>query len=469
MNEPIELEITGTGAEMEGVAHIDGMAVFVPGALPGERVRAHIVKRTSKYAHAHLDEIIVPSEHRCAPQCPHAGECGGCSLMYMEYNAALTAKGQHIRDCLKHIGSGDDVLRAMHGMTKPTSYRNRAQFPIGGKAGAPKVGFYREGTHDVIDLPQGCMLLKPELNHARAVFAGWLRNSRLEPYNERTHMGLVRHAVFRTNRQGAFMAIIVINGSKLPGYDKLWHALERIGCVSLMLNIQTEIPSARRTTDVFGKTFINLCGEDHYIDEILDCRFELSAPSFFQVNPQMTDELYSIAVKAAELKDGETLLDAYCGAGTIGLTMLKHINAYHSRLIGIESIPEAVENARRNARLNCIENARFICGRCERELKRLVEKGMCPDVAVIDPPRKGCDEALLNALGELGKRTLKRIVYISCNPATLARDIKRLREMGWEAQWAEGVDMFAWTTHVETVCLLVRRNGLHIDTDVDVE
>lgn len=455
----VELTITGSGAEMEGVARLDGMAVFVPGALPGERVRAHITKRAAKFARAELDEVLEVSPDRCTPECPHAGQCGGCTLMHMNYQATLKSKAQHIRDCITRIGGADDVLRAMHGMEKPYAYRNRVQFPVGGKAGAPKVGFYKGNTHDVIDLPDGCMLLKPELNHARAIFAAWLRDSNLAPYDERAHRGIVRHAVFRVSRTGALMAIIVVNGSKLPGYEGLFRALERVGCVSLVLNELTDALGSRRNTEIFGKKFVTLCGKEHYMDEILGCQFELSAPSFFQINPEMTDKLYSLGVKAAMLKDGETLLDAYCGAGTIGLTMLKHANASHSRLIGIEAVPEAIENARRNAKLNGIENAKFICGRCEQELSKLVAKGICPDAAVIDPPRKGCDEALLSALNELGKRSLKRIVYISCNPATLARDVKILRELGWRLEWADGVDMFPWTAHVETVCLMSRVEG----------
>ena len=264
----------------------------------------------------------------------------------------------------------------------------------------------------------------------------------------------MRHAVFRVSRAGALMAIIVVNGSRLPGHEALWQRLERVGCVSLVLNELTDAPGSRRNTEIFGRRFVRLCGADTYVDEILGCRFELSAPSFFQINPLMTDRLYALAAEYAALRDGEVLLDAYCGAGTIGLTLMHLSRARHGRLIGIESVPEAVENARRNAELNGAGDARFICGRCEDELGRLTERGLCPDVAVIDPPRKGCDAALMEALGELGRRSLGRIVYISCNPATLARDIGRLREWGWEPTHAEGVDMFGWTSHVETVVLL---------------
>ena len=453
-NDIVELDITGSGAEMEGVARLDGMAVFVPGALPGERVRAHIVKRAPRFANAELVEVLAPSPERTQPACPMAGRCGGCSLMHMTYQATLNLKAQHIRDCLERIGGARGVFTAMHGMDSPWGYRNRAQFPVGGSAGAPRVGFYCEGTHEVVDLPKGCMLVDPRINAARAAFAAWLRESGLAPYDGRTRRGLVRHAVFRVSRAGALMAIIVVNGSRLPGHEALWQRLERVGCVSLVLNELTDAPGSRRNTEIFGRRFVRLCGADTYVDEILGCRFELSAPSFFQINPLMTDRLYALAAEYAALRDGEVLLDAYCGAGTIGLTLMHLSRARHGRLIGIESVPEAVENARRNAELNGAGDARFICGRCEDELGRLTERGLCPDVAVIDPPRKGCDAALMEALGELGRRSLGRIVYISCNPATLARDIGRLREWGWEPTHAEGVDMFGWTSHVETVVLL---------------
>lgn len=447
--ESAELNITGTGADMEGVARLDGMAVFVPGALPGERVRAHIVRRAARYARAELDEVLIPSPDRQTPACPYAGRCGGCA-MHMSYAATLRHKEQRIRDCLTRIGGTDDILRAMHGMDEPFAYRNRAQFPVQGKPGAPKVGFFREGSHEVVDMPRGCMLLDPRINAAREIFAEWLQSSGLAPYDERTHRGLVRHAAFRVSRAGALMAVVVINGKRLPGYEALWQALRRAGCVSLMLNELTEA-EARRGGEVFGRRYELLAGEERYEDEILGCRFELSAPSFFQINPLMTDKLYSLASEAAGLRDGGILLDAYCGAGTIGITLIKRASALHSRLIGIESVSAAVDNARRNAELNGLRDARFICGRCEQELPRLSDKGLCPDVAVIDPPRRGCDEALLRALDELSARGLKRIVYISCDPATLARDIKLLCGMGWKARCAEGVDMFPWTGHVETV------------------
>lgn len=456
MADDVILDITGSGAEMEGVARLDGMAVFVPGALPGERVRARIVKRAARYARAEVEEVLVASPERRMPECSAFGKCGGCGLMHMSYQATLDQKAHYIDDCMTRIGGVKISACNVYGMEIPYGYRNRVQFPVGGSVQQPRVGFYRGESHDVVDLPQGCMLVAPQLNKARTIFANWLRANAISPYNEKDHRGLVRHAVFRRNRAGQFMAIVVANGRRLPGAEALWRALKPAGCISLVLNVLTDAHSARRGTEIFGREFVCLYGEDSYVDEILGCKFELSAPSFFQINPEMTDKLYSLAIEMAALRDGETLLDAYCGAGTIGLTLLRHSSAAHSQLIGIESVPEAISNARRNAQLNGLEHTRFICGRCERELPRLADQGLCPDVAVVDPPRKGCDEALLSTLCELGKRTLRRIVYVSCNPATLARDVNIMARNGWCVSRLVGVDMFPWTGHVETVALLYK-------------
>lgn len=452
----VMLNITGSGAEMEGVARLDGMAVFVPGALPGECVRARIVKRSSRYARAEIVEVISASPDRRTPECPAFGECGGCGLMHMSYSATLERKAQYIVDCLERIGGVKLPPCRVLGMERPYGYRNRVQFPVGGSAQLPRVGFYRGESHEVIDLPQGCVLIAPQLNKARAAFVRWLRANTIPPYDKHTRRGLVRHVVFRQNRSGQFMAIVVVNGRKLPNAEELWRALKPLGCISLMLNVLTDVPVTRRGAEVMGREFICLRGASSYVDEILGCQFDLSAPSFFQINAEMTDKLYSLALEFAALRDGETLLDAYCGAGTIGLTLLKLSHAPHSRLIGIESVAEAVDNARRNAELNGLNHARFICGRCERELSKLVQGGLCPDAAVVDPPRKGCDAELLSALVELGKRTLNRIVYVSCNPATLARDVNLLIQSGWGVERVVGVDMFPWTGHVETVVLMSR-------------
>lgn len=455
MADEVILDITGSGAEMEGVARLDGMAVFVPGALPGERVRARIVKRASRYARAEVIEVLAASPERRVPECPAFGECGGCALMHMSYWATLEQKARYIDDCLKRIGGVETAPCSVCGMERPYGYRNRVQFPVGGTAQQPRVGFYRGESHDVVDLPHGCALIAPQLNRARTAFAHWLRAHAIPPYDARTRRGLVRHVVFRQNRAGQFMAIVVANGHRLPEAESLWRALEPMGCASLMLNVLTGAVD-RRGGEVMGREFVRLFGVDSYTDEILGCRFELSAPSFFQINPEMTDRLYALAQELAALRDGDTLLDAYCGAGTIGLTLLKRSNAAHSQLIGIESVPEAIANARRNAQLNGLEHARFICGRCERELPKLAEQGLCPDVAIVDPPRKGCDAELLAALSELSRRTLQRIVYVSCNPATLARDVGYLRRDGWGVGRVVGVDMFPWTGHVETIALITR-------------
>ena len=452
------MEITSSGAEMEGVGRIDGKAVFVPGALPGEKVCVNISKDAGRYMRAELVKVLTPAPERTAPRCPYFEQCGGCGLMHMDYATTLRLKAQYIRDCLRRIGhleNIDALFGSMRGMDDPYSYRNRVQFPIGGSAAEPAVGFNRRQSHEVIDLPQGCMLVDRRIERARKQLANWMREFGVSPYSETTGRGELRHAVFRAARKGALMAIIVSVAAQLRGEEQLVARLKAAGCTSILINILRDRRELMPGSELFGRRFRQLYGPETYTDTILGARFELSAPSFFQINPLMTDALYTTAIDMLALRNGELLLDAYCGAGTIGITAA--VGHRDIRLTGVESVEPAVADARRNAALNGIHDAEFHAGRCEKVITGLCAHGFAPDAMVVDPPRKGCDRALLEAAGELGRRGMKRLVYVSCDPATLARDVAILCQDGWNVERVEGVDMFPWTSHVETVCLLTQK------------
>lgn len=441
-NECFRMTADRLGADLEGVCRHEGIPVFVPGLLPGESAEIRIVKAEKKYAFGRMESAPDPSSvHRSVPDCAAYPRCGGCSGRHMTYEATLEAKRQQVEDCFRRIGGIETEVSPVLGMDKPFRYRNKTSLPAGGTAQDPVLGFYAPRSHAVIPAP-ACPNAMPPANEIASAFLSWMKLYHVEPYREETRSGLIRHLVIRVNRKGESMVTVAANGSTLPHARELISRLTPLGTVSLWLN-----ENRAATNVILSDTFHLLYGKNTLTDMLFDLTFELSPASFFQVNPVQTEKLYQTAVDLAQLKETDLLCDVYCGAGTITLTMARRCRA----AVGIEIVPAAVENAKRNAAANSISNVSFLAGKAEEELPRLVADGLRPDVIVVDPPRKGLDPAVIRAMAQAGP---SRLVYVSCNPATLARDAWLLKEEGYLVRKVQPVDMFCWTSGVETVCLL---------------
>ncbi len=451
-NDRLELEITGLTAEGAGVGRTEegGMAIFVAGTIPGERVLAHVIKTAKNYAIAKVVEILRPSRDRIQPDCSCFSQCGGCVYRHMTYERELSAKEQKVQDALCRIGGYQEfVVEPIVGADSPDRYRNKAQFPIGlNKEEEPVLGFYGFHSHRVIPC-EDCLLQPEAFARAASAFRQWAASCGEPVYDEGSHTGKLRHFYLRQSSNGAVMACLVINGKGVRGQDELVQVLRsRVPELkSLFINVNRE-----DTNVVLGKENRLVWGEECLTDTLCGLEFTISPLSFFQVNHDQTQRLYSLAAEFAGLTGEETLLDLYCGAGTIGLSM-----AYKSkRLIGVEIVEPAVEDARRNAARNHIKNCEFLCMDAPKAAALLEERGLRPDVVIVDPPRKGCSPGLPETIARMAPQ---RVVYVSCDPATLARDAKRFRELGYELQKAVPVDMFPRTAHVETVALLSKLNA----------
>ncbi len=448
-NDEFELEITGMTAEGSGVGHVDGMAVFAANTAVGDKILAHAIKVKKNYAVAKAMGIISPSPDRIKPDCPVFNRCGGCVYRHISYDAELKIKQQRVDDVFSRIAGMQLNIRPIIGSVKTALYRNKAQLPVGkDKDGNTKIGFYSSRTHNIIDCD--CCLLQPKKFSAIAnAVRSWIDENNISVYSEETHTGLVRHIYIRSSQDcKEILVCIVINGNKLQKADLLWDKLSATGATGLSININKE-----KTNVVLGKETKNLFGRDRIEDTLCGTVFEISPHSFYQVNREQAERLYNLAAEYADLDENTTLLDMYCGVGTIGLSMAKKVKS----LIGVEIIPDAVENAKKNAAKNGIENARFICGDAAVAAAQLEKEGIKPDVIILDPPRKGCDEDLIKTVTRMNP---KRIVYISCDPATLARDCAVFANLGYTIPEQNGqhfvtpVDMFPRTAHVETVLLL---------------
>ena len=446
-NDVLSLRADSLGAEMEGVCRAEGMAVFVPGLLPGEEAPVRIVKVEKRYAFGKLESLPAhPSPDRVAPDCPVFPQCGGCTARHMTYPASLEAKRRHVQDCFEHIGHLSVSVPAVLGMETPLACRNKTALPVGGSADDPQLGFYAPRSHRLIPVLSCPNAMPPAPDIARIV-QRWIKDCRIQPYAEETHRGLLRHLVIRVNRKHEAMVTIVTARKKLLHTEELWSVLSPLGVVSLYMN-----ENPRQTNVIFGDCFRLLAGRETLSDILCGLRFELSPASFFQVNPLQTEALYETALNFAGLTESDTLMDVYCGAGTISLMMAKHCR----QVTGIEIVPSAVLNAKENALRNGIRNASFHEGKAEELLPRMVRAGNRPDVIVVDPPRKGLEPAVIDAIAQASPH---RLVYVSCNPATLARDAALLNSHGYGIRKIQPVDMFPYTSHVETVILL-SRNGL---------
>ena len=445
-NEIVEIEITGMTTQGAGVGHYQGMAVFTPLTAPGDVARVRVVKAAKNYAYGRLEELVSPSADRMEPDCPCFAQCGGCCYRHITYEAELGIKAARVKDALTRIGGFRSLpVRPILGADSRDGYRNKALLPLGTKKdGSLSMGFYAVNSHRIVDCEE-CRLQPEEFNRAMGAFREWAAAYGDPVYDEATHSGRMRRLYLRKGEMtGQILACVVVNGNGLHHETELVQALKQAvpGLASVVINSNRE-----RTNVALGQKCRTIYGMDTIEDTLCGLRFKLSPLSFYQVNRTQAERLYEVAARYAGLTGQELLLDLYCGAGTIGLSMA----GMARRLLGVEIVPQAVENARENARLNGIENAEFFCGDAGEAARMLAERGERPDVIVLDPPRKGCSPDLVRTVAEFGP---KRIVYVSCDPATLARDLKLFAELGYPPVEAMPVDMFPGTAHVETVVLL---------------
>ena len=447
--------IEGYSSEGLGIARIDGQVVFVHGAVRGELCRVLVMKVLKNAAFGKVTELLEPSPERREPDCPYYGRCGGCDFRHLSYREELWAKRQRVQDALTRLGGSDVEVEEILGAADPLYYRNKSQYPVS----AGKVGFYRARTHDVVDI-EHCLIQKPQADAAAAALRDYLRDFAVPSYDEKTGRGLLRHLYVRTNRRGESLVCVLANDERLPHEEELVGRLRRAvpDCVGVVLGVNT-----RRGNTILGERYRTLWGADTLEDELCGLTFRLSVPSFYQVNRDQAEVLYRKAVEYAGLTGGELVVDLYCGAGTITQVMAGGAG----RVIGAEIVPEAIEDARENARRNGIENVEFFCGDAAQLAADFAGRGLRPDVICVDPPRKGLAPEVIAAAAQMAPQ---RVVYVSCDPGTLGRDVKRFAEYGYRVQRAAACDLFPGTRHVETVCLLVLRNPVtHINIDVDVE
>lgn len=437
--------IDGYASGGEGVARIEGMAVFVKGGLLGERAEVLIEHIGHSAAWGHIEKLLEPSPERLEPDCPYYGTCGGCQFRHMTYTEELEAKRRRVEDALRRIGGVDLPVSVIHGAENTRRYRNKVQFPVSEGA----VGYYQGRTHRVVDIAD--CLLQPEADTAcRAAVKGWMERFSVPAYDEKTGHGLVRHLFLRTNSADEVLCCLVINGKKLPHGEELVEALRQAapGLSGVVLSVNT-----KRTNVILGDAFRTLWGRDWLEEELCGHRFRLSAPSFFQVNREQTEVLYRRALDFAALTGWETVVELYCGIGTISLTLAECAK----QVIGVEVVPQAVADARENARRNGLEGrTRFECGDASDLAVQLEKEGVRPDVVVVDPPRKGLAPEMVDTIVRTAP---DRVVYVSCDPATLARDVRRFSAGGYVPLRAEAVDLFPRTAHVETIVLLQRENS----------
>lgn len=444
-----EIKINGLGHSGEGVGRYEEFTVFVPYALPNEIVTAEITEVKKSYAKGKLVKIIEQSPDRSAAKCPLYEECGGCQLQHLSYAAQLKAKKRQVADAVARIGGQKDIeIKETIGALHPWNYRNKMQFPVGRQGSHIVVGCYAQGSHKIINT-ESCFIQNEANNIIAREVRAIIKRLSLSPYDEKTGKGLIRHIIGRVSIvSGEVMVVIVTNGDVLPKQAKLIKEIRDNveGVVSIMQNI-----NKKRTNVIMGDKTIKLWGREYITDKLGDFVFNISARSFFQVNTVQAEVLYNKAVEYAELTGKETVIDAYCGTGTITLFLAKKAK----KVYGIEIIAQAIADAKQNAVRNNIKNTEFITGDAVEIMPKLYEKGIISDVIVVDPPRAGCDKIVLETFAKMQP---KRIVYVSCNPASLARDIAIMEELGYKAIKIQPVDMFAQTGHVETVCLMSRKD-----------
>ena len=446
-NAIFEMTCESFGQDAQGGCRHDGIAVLVPGMLPGERALVRIVKPEKRYAFGRAEQLLDASLDRTEPFCPAYKRCGGCSCQHMTYETSLRFKQSQVQELLRRVGGLDIEVPAVLGMDVPFAYRNKGAYPVAEIKGEAACGFFAPRSHDLVPLPkQGCRIQGEDSRDATQAVLAWMKKTGARAYDEVSGKGLVRHIMTRCTTDGKLMVVLVVTKAQIPNQPLLIDLLRKAvpGLVSVCLSI-----NSKRTNVILGTDIRVIFGEGVMEDTLHSLRFEVSPLSFFQVNPEQTEKLYGLALDYAQLTGTETVVDAYCGAGTISLMLAKKAE----RVIGIEIVPEAIENAKQNAKRNSVTNAEFMVGATEELLPKMVENGLRPDVIVVDPPRKGCEPQVLEAII---KAQPERVVYVSCGAPTLARDAKLLTEGGYKAEKVQCVDMFCWTGAVETVMLFTR-------------
>ena len=472
-NDIVTVEITDIGVSGEGIGHVDGYTLFIKDAVIGDVVEAKVMKAKKNYGYARLMKVITPSEYRVEPKCAFARRCGGCQIQEMSYDRQLVFKDQKIRGNLERIGGFtkdqiDTVMQPVVGMEHPFGYRNKAQFPFGtDKEGNPITGFYAGRTHDII-ANTDCALGVEQNKEILEIILQYMRENKIKSYDEKTGKGLIRHALIRYGfKTKEIMVCLVVNGKKLPKAERLIEKLIQIeGMTSITIS-----PNTRRDNVIMGDSYEILWGQGYITDYIGNVKYQISPLSFYQVNPVQTEKLYGLALEYADLKGDETVWDLYCGIGTISLFLAQKAK----QVYGVEIVPQAIDDAKENAKINAIDNAEFFVGKAEEVLPEYYAEyerehngeTAHADVIVVDPPRKGCDETLLETIVKMQP---EKVVYVSCDSATLARDLKYLCANGYEIKMCRGVDQFPQSVHVETVVLLSQQkpdDTIEIDLDLD--
>ena len=458
----VTLTIEDMGVDGEGIGHVDGCTLFVKDALIGDVINAKVMKMKKNYGYARMMEILTPSPDRVEPKCAFHKQCGGCQIQALSYEKQLEYKKKKVLNNLQRIGGLNDLPEfELIGMEEPYCYRNKAQFPFGtDKNGDIVAGFYAGRTHSIISNTK-CYLGVEENEQILKIILAHLEKYHIPAYDEQTGKGLLRHVLIRKGfTTGELMVCLILNGTRMPEVKELVAELTKIpGMTSITINVNT-----KNTNVIMGQEMRSVWGQDYITDYIGNVKYQISPLSFFQVNPVQTRKLYERALEYAELERGETVWDLYCGIGTISLFLAQKAK----QVYGVEIVPQAIDDAKKNAALNGFTNAEFYVGKAEEVLPtKYREEGIQADVIVVDPPRKGCDEALLQTIVQMAP---KRVVYVSCDSATLARDLKYLVSEGYEVKKGTVVDQFPHTVHVETVVLLSRKKvNDRINFDINIE
>ena len=448
--------IDGYSSEGLGIARVNGAVVFVPHAVRGEEIDLRITKVMKTSCAGEIVKIHDPSPERMEPECPYAGKCGGCAYRHLTYPEELWAKRQRVQDALTRIGGLDLTVEEILGAKNPEHYRNKSQYPVGADG---SIGFFQARTHKVVPIRR-CLIQTEAADRTAQAVGEWMRRYKISAYDETTGKGLVRHVCVRVNRKGESLCCVVVNGNKVPREPELAAYVTAAvpHTVGVLLNSNT-----RRGNVILGDKYRTLFGRNYLMDTLCGLEFKLSMPSFYQVNRDQAEVLYGKALEFAGLTGNETVLDLYCGIGTITLCLAKAAK----RVIGAEIVPPAIRDAKENALRNHIENAEFFCGDAADIAAKLESDGLRPDVVTVDPPRKGLAPEVIASVAAMGP---EKVVYVSCDPATLGRDVKIFREFGYEAKRAAAVDMFPGTAHVETVCLLSKlQSKEHIEIEVKMD
>jgi len=448
-NKTYECKITDLTVNGDGVAKIDGYPVFVKGGVPGDLISLTVTKTNKTYGFGRLETIITPSPDRRTVKCPSFPLCGGCNLMHENYAAQLRFKENFVLSNLVRIGGYDEKdfeFEPIIGAENEFYYRNKAQFPVGLKNKKAVCGFFAPKSHEIVPC-MGCLIQNENINSAVDCVINHINRHRISVYNEKSHTGLVRHVYVRYGEEnGELMVCIVTNGNtQIKEIDELVKSLKPLGLKSLVQNINT-----KKTNVILGDKNIVLYGDGSINIKVDDLTFKVNPHSFFQVNTQQMKKLYSKALEYSDITENDVVFDLYCGVGSISLYLAKKAK----KVIGVEIVPQAIENAVENAKLSNVNNTEFYCGDCTEVVEKLLEKGEKADVVVVDPPRKGCDEKLFELIEKISP---KKLVYVSCNSATLARDVAVLRDKGYILEKACAADMFPQTCHVEAVALMSKK------------